>query len=74
MPKNPTPLRLAIVHSGRTQRDIADEVGLSETRLSQIVNGHWNADHGTRTALASVLGLHVNDVFPPVPTHHAEAA
>jgi transcriptional regulator with XRE-family HTH domain len=62
--KAPTPLRLAIARSGRTQREIAAEADLREARLSQIVNGHWNPDSETRTTLANVLGEPVETLFP----------
>lgn len=35
--KSPTALRSAIFHSGRTQRDIAASLGLSEGDFSRIV-------------------------------------
>lgn len=70
--KAPTPLRLAIVKSGRTQREIADEVGLSEARMSQIVNGHWNADEATRLNLSAALGRNVDELWPAA--DRAEAA
>lgn len=51
-----TPLKLAIVASGRSQRDIAAAVGISEFKLSRIVNRRAHADAATRAALARELG------------------
>lgn len=64
MSKKPTPLRLAIVQSGRTQRQIADQANLAETRLSQIVNGHWNPDDATRKAIADALHTTEAELWP----------
>lgn len=62
MPKNPTPLRFAIVQSGRTQRDIAEEVGLHESRLSLIVNG-LHADDATQAKIAKALRRDIAELF-----------
>lgn len=51
-----TPLKLAIVASGRSQRDVATAVGISEFKLSRIVNRHATPDEATRRALARELG------------------
>jgi DNA-binding XRE family transcriptional regulator len=70
MPKPTTPLRTAIAADPRFQKEIAAEVGLSETTLSLIVNGRWNADDETKTALARTLGKSVSELFP---SHEAAA-
>lgn len=51
-----TPLKLAIVASGRSQRDVAAAVGISEFKLSRIVNRRADADTATRAAIARELG------------------
>lgn len=66
MAKNPTPLRLAIVQSGRSQREIAELVGISESRLSLIVNG-LHCNDATRAAIADALGRSVDELFPQAP-------
>lgn len=63
MARSVTPLKLAIVASGQTQREVATAAGLTEARLSLIVNGH-HCDHDTRSALADVLGQPAADLFP----------
>jgi plasmid maintenance system antidote protein VapI len=62
MAKNPTPLRLAIVLSGRTQRDIAGVLGMHESRLSLIVNGE-PCDAQTQSRIAAALCRDVADLF-----------
>lgn len=60
---NVTPLKLAIVASGRSQRDVATAVGISEFKLSRIVNRHALPDHATRLALARELGRSPEALF-----------
>lgn len=71
--KSPTALRLAIAQSGRTQREIADEAGISEGWLSKIINGR-HVDDATRAAIADVLGRNIAELFPDPPVAEAEAA
>ncbi len=61
--KRPTPLKLAVITSGRPQRDIAVEVGLHEATFSRIVNG-LHADYATREKIAAALGRDVSDLWP----------
>jgi transcriptional regulator with XRE-family HTH domain len=58
-----TPLKLAIVASGRPQKTIAAEIGIDEARFSRIVNG-LHADEATRQAIADALDRQVDDLFP----------
>jgi hypothetical protein len=61
-PRRVTPLKLAIIASGRPQKDIAAEIGIDPSHLSRIVNG-LHCDDGTREKLAAALGRNVSDVF-----------
>ena len=58
-----TPLKLAIVHSGRTQRDIASTAGINEAQFSRIVNG-LHASDATRAAIAQALDVPEADLWP----------
>lgn len=58
-----TPLKIAIVQSGRPQREIAAEAGMHESHLSRIVNG-LHADDATWERLARVLGRRIGDIQP----------
>lgn len=58
-----TPLKLAIAVSGRTQRDVAEALGLSEAHFSRIVNG-LHASEATRQQIAGELGQTVDDLWP----------
>jgi transcriptional regulator with XRE-family HTH domain len=58
-----TPLKLAIIASGREQREIAMEAGLSESHLSRIVNG-LHTDEVTREAIAAALGCPLAVLWP----------
>lgn len=61
--RTPTPLKIAIFHSGRPQREIADALGIHEATLSRIVNG-LRADPHIQARIAEVLGRPVADLFP----------
>jgi transcriptional regulator with XRE-family HTH domain len=63
MPRVITPLKLAIVRSGRTQREVAEAIGISEKKLSLVANG-LHVDDGTRQAIAAELGQTVTDLWP----------
>lgn len=58
-----TPLKRLIFESGRTQRDIAAEVGVSEWTLSRIVNGLHTTER-MQAAISDALGRTVEEVFP----------
>ena len=60
--KRVTRLKLAIVASGRLQRDIAHELGLQESTLSRYANG-LHVPESKRPAIAAALGREVDDLF-----------
>lgn len=70
MPRPVTALKVAIVASGRTQREVAEAIGIDETRMSRIVNGE-HADDTLREAIATTLGRTTDDLFP-APTAESE--
>lgn len=57
-------LKVAIIQSGYTQRTIAHKAGLSELRLSQIVNRRIPETGDDRRALARVLRCSQAHIFP----------
>lgn len=61
--KRVTPLKLAIVGSGRSQKDIAAEVEMDPTHLSRIVNG-LHCDDATKAAIAKALGRDLRELWP----------
>lgn len=60
--RKPTRLKLAIVMSGRRQKDIAGALGMDEAHLSRIVNG-LHCDDATRGRIAAEIGRKVSDCF-----------
>jgi transcriptional regulator with XRE-family HTH domain len=56
-------LKLAILASGKTQRQIAYTIGLSENHLSSIVRGWRNPNRQTRSALANLLSCSEDELF-----------
>ena len=60
--KKPSPLRQEIVRQGRVQADVALEAGISESRMSRIVNRRVAMQEHERRHLARVLGISVTHV------------
>jgi transcriptional regulator with XRE-family HTH domain len=56
-------LKVAILRTRRSQRAIAQDAGIPETRLSQIVNARVIATVEERRALARVLDQQVSSLF-----------
>jgi lambda repressor-like predicted transcriptional regulator len=58
-----TPLKRAIFESGRTQKSIAEEAGLSESAFSRFVYG-LHAPDDTKRAIADALSRRVSELWP----------
>ena len=58
----PSPLKQEIIRQGRIQADVALEAGISESRMSRIVNQRVTIQDHERRHLARVLGLGVKDL------------
>ena len=58
-------LKVAILASGQTQRQLARRVRIDETRLSRIVRGRVVAFPKERRRLAKVLQRVEVELFPP---------
>ena len=56
----PSPLKQEIVRQGRVQADVALEAGISESRMSRIVNRVAIHEH-ERRRLARVLGINLEE-------------
>lgn len=65
MPKHRR-LVIAILDRDITQTEIAKKTGIHESRLSRIVNGHDEADDDEKKALAKVLRVPLDQLFPEV--------
>ena len=61
----PSRLKQEIVRQGRIQADVAMEAGISESRMSRIVNRRVTIQDHERRHLARVLGLKVQELFTP---------
>lgn len=57
-------LKIAIVESGYTQRELARRWSIDETRLSRIISGEVEAYADERRVIARGLGKGVREVFP----------
>ncbi|HKA57900.1 MAG TPA: hypothetical protein VKD28_04740 [Gemmatimonadales bacterium] len=58
------PLKLAIIATGQSQRDLAVRTGIGEVRLSAIVNGWKAATDAEEKILAKATGRRRRDLFP----------
>ena len=56
-------LKVAIIASGMTQRRVAWDAGLSESRLSDIARGWVGPRDWERASLAQVLGRDESELF-----------
>jgi len=57
----PSPLKQEIVQQGRVQADVALEAGISESRMSRIVNRRVAIQEHERRHLARVLGINLEE-------------
>ena len=57
----PSPLKQEIVRQGRVQADVALEVGISESRMSRIVNRRVAIQEHERRHLARFLGINFEE-------------
>ena len=61
--KNVTKLKIEIVKRGINQRELAKKIGIHETLLSLIANGHFNANSSQKAKIARALKTPVAEVF-----------
>ena len=57
----PSPIKQEIVRQGRVQADVALEAGISESRMSRIVNRRGALQEHERRHLARVLGINLEE-------------
>lgn len=58
------PLKMAILSSGRSQRQVSLAAGIPEARLSDIVRKRTLPSEDERDALVRVLGGVASELFP----------
>jgi transcriptional regulator with XRE-family HTH domain len=63
MPKN-IALKIAILHSGLSQIEVATLIGVDEAIISKFVNGHRTPTEEQLKALARVLKRKPEQLFP----------
>jgi transcriptional regulator with XRE-family HTH domain len=63
MPRRNTRLKVAIIESGHTQREVARALGVGETRLSDLVTGTAAPRHHEEIALSELLARPVDWLF-----------
>ncbi len=56
-------LKMKLVRSGRTQIQIAHELGVSDSFLSKVVHGWIDPPEDFKSRLARVLGCKASEIF-----------
>jgi DNA-binding XRE family transcriptional regulator len=56
-------LKIAIIKSGKKQKEVAAESGIHPTVLSMAIGGRYNLSESEKFAIAESLGLQVNQIF-----------
>jgi DNA-binding transcriptional regulator YdaS (Cro superfamily) len=69
----PLNIALKIAFLGKRQVVIAKKLGIHESRLSQIVNGHREASLEEKRAIARELRQPIAHLFPAAPVKRAVA-
>ena len=67
-------LKIAIVKSGKSQRQIAAACKIPENRFSSIVHGWTDPRDGERAAIAAVLGKATDELFVKETNEFAKSA
>lgn len=58
-------LKLALLALAEPQYLVAQRADMSETRLSRIVNGRVQPSANEQTRLVEILGVSLDELFPP---------
>lgn len=56
-------LKIAVIKSGKTQKVIANEVGIHPSLLSMAISGRYNLSESEKSALAETLDCKVAEIF-----------
>lgn len=56
-------LQELIRRSGKTQGEIAESLGISESRLSRIINGYTAPRNSEQKILSDIFGVEENQLF-----------
>jgi transcriptional regulator with XRE-family HTH domain len=69
-----TPLKIAIVASGLSAREVADRMGRNEADISRWARGHRDPSLEVRLQFAEVLARPAAELFPSHASHGVEPA
>lgn len=61
--KEEVDIKLLIAKKGISQKEFADEIGISNSYLSLLINGKKNPSPSTAGKIASGLMVNVEDIF-----------
>jgi transcriptional regulator with XRE-family HTH domain len=60
----PSPAKLAVFASGREQQELADELGISRSHFSRVLNGRHRPSEQLAADIAAALGTTPDALFP----------
>ena len=58
-----TRLKIKLLESGRSQIEVATDLGMSESKFSKIINGWLEIDLFLKGMIAQELSCEVKDIF-----------
>ncbi|SDI30259.1 helix-turn-helix domain-containing protein [Alteribacillus bidgolensis] len=61
--KDTEELRLMIAREGKSLRDFSGEIGISQTYLSQILNGDYSPSPKVSRKISEGLNVEIDDIF-----------
>lgn len=56
-------LKIKILDSGKSQRELAKEIGIPESHLSMVLHGRYNLTAEQQFRIAEILGCGVDEIF-----------
>jgi transcriptional regulator with XRE-family HTH domain len=58
-------VKLTLLRKGLSQRQLARNIGISDSQISRIILGHVRCRERFRAKIARELGVRKSDLFPP---------
>lgn len=56
-------LKIKILDSGKSQRELAKQIGIPESHLSMVLHGRYNLTAEQQFRIAEALGCGVDEIF-----------
>ena len=56
-------LSIAMIQAGISGNQLSEKTGIARSRVSWIINGHWNPSLKEMHTISRVLGRNYNEIF-----------